>query len=264
MKKLPITLAAVLALVLVAIWGNRLRHSLVDTGPTAERPMEQEEAVDSTAFRGPLVSTLMIALPQTATPEALERIQRTVESQYGPLFDVLTLPQTQRGALTNTLAAYVGFWALKQEEKAGRPAPDEAAQVRAALWNGVAEHLTPSQQRAFLEYDADLPRRLLFEGINLPLHIAAQGLPEETIAKARDILVEQFLQERVGLNYAFDGPGGMTPTETVEKQRVAVDAALRAWRAALPEDQIDPLAAFLDQQSSMLDQTAETLKTSRE
>ncbi len=263
MKRFPLILAAILALVLVVIWGNRVRQSLVDTGPAAERPMDQEEVVDSTAFRGPLVSTLMIAVPQEATPEALATIQRTVESQYGALFDVLTLPEAQRGALTNALAAYVGFWALKEDEEADRPAPDEAAQVRAVLWDGIAEHLTSSQQRAFLEYDADLAQRLLFEGIDLPLHIAAQGLPEETIAKARDILVEQFLQERVGLNYAFDGPGGMTPSETIEKQRVAVDDTLRAWRVAFPKEQLDPLEGFLDRQRSMLDQTAETLKTSR-
>lgn len=225
---------------------------LAQLGAGAEAPGAGEGGED----RNPLA-----ALGEMLQGEGMEQMMETsvlaqVSMMYGEFLRSDALSPEKREALRELLNAHAtaqmrdGLDALtgKADWEEVQAYQQEAQAQRDAE---IAALLSPTELEAWEDYQADLPRRVMSQNMDMQLSMFAPGLDADARALARDVIVEemaiaedQAVQEalaRVAPGTTVTGVGG---AQTVSQ---ALGNARERLAGALGEEDFDELDTFMRQ-----------------
>lgn len=214
---------------------------LAQLGAGAEAPGAGEGGED----RNPLA-----ALGEMLQGEGMEQMMENsvlaqVSMMYGDFLRSDALSPEKREALRELLNAHAkaqmgdGLDAFtgKADWEEVRAYQQEAQAQRDA---GIAALLSPTELEAWEDYQAELPRRMMSQSMDMQLGMFAPGLDADARALARDVIVEEVLM-------AEEADPSTTPAGAVQGMSQAMANARERLAGALGEEDLQELDLFMQQ-----------------
>lgn len=214
---------------------------LAQLGAGAEAPGASEGGED----RNPLA-----ALGEMLQGEGMEQMMENsvlaqVSMMYGEFLRSDALSPEKREALRELLNAHAkaqmrdGLDALtgKADWEEVQAYQQEAQAQRDAE---IAALLSPTELEAWEDYQAELPRRMMSQNMDMQLSMFAPGLDADARALARDVIVEEVLM-------AEEADPSTTPAGAVQGMSQAMANARDRLTGALGEEDLQQLDLFMQQ-----------------
>ncbi len=192
----------------------------------------------------------LAALGEMLQGEGMEQMMENsvlaqVSMMYGDFLRSDALSPEKREALRELLNAYAkaqmrdGLDAFtgKADWEEVQAYQQEAQAQRDAE---IAALLSPTELEAWEDYQAELPRRMMSQSMDMQLGMFAPGLDADARALARDVIVEEVLM-------AEEADPSTTPAGAVQGMSQAMANARERLTGALGEEDLQQLDLFMQQ-----------------
>lgn len=183
-----------------------------------------------------------------------------ISMQYGDLFTQLKLPpdveQKAKDIIENHLASQI---TSSMEAVQNKRTPEEMQQAKkdmdAKFRAELAGVLNKDELAVFDEYEAALPQKMVAKSIDMQLSMFTD-MPQETRNRARDVLVEEYMNVGVG-NAGMGVPNPADAQGMVARQQQALNQARDRLAQEFDADQMAQVDRLVTQLNQMLEMSAQ-------